>query len=118
MICSTMKVSCKHQIDASERDENGLYDWYYEYDLYEFQIGPIEVIACSYIDEPNEVSILSIIEDGAKLFPIKPSDIGKPELIQVLAYLKNTKHMKIFKYLGSKGYSSVQSQYIEAASAI
>ena len=107
-----MKVEVTRQIDSSEVDQNGFYDWYYEYDIYEFfDNGSLKVRARSYTDESEEVSIMSI--KGKE--KIKSNDLGSPFLIKVLQHLiKNEKKEKI-KYLGQSGYSLVQSKFIQQA---
>lgn len=53
-----MKTIITHHIDKSELDEDGMYDYYYEYDIYEFCENDLSYIARSYIDEPLEVHFL------------------------------------------------------------
>lgn len=40
-----MHIECVRQIDSSEPDESGMYDYYYEYDIYRFTDGPLCLIA-------------------------------------------------------------------------
>ena len=107
-----MKVEVTREIDCSEVDENGFYDWYYEYDIYQFfNNGLLEVSARSYTDESKEVSIMSI--EGKE--PIKPNDLGSPFLIKVLSYLIKSEKKEKIKYFGQGGYSCVQTQFIKKA---
>jgi hypothetical protein len=46
-----MKVEATHHIDASEPDENGMYEYRYEYDLYTFTDGEAVLVARSYRNE-------------------------------------------------------------------
>jgi hypothetical protein len=60
-----MHVERTHHIDASDRDESGSYEYYYEYDLYRFTLGGTCLVARSYADEPNEAHFLRIEERGS-----------------------------------------------------
>lgn len=61
-----MQIECIRQIDCSEPDELGAYDYYYEYDVYRFTDGPISLIARSYTDEPDEAHFLSVETSGKR----------------------------------------------------
>lgn len=59
-----MKIERTRHVDASEQDESGGYDYYYEYDIYLFTDGSASLAARSYVDEPHEAHFLSIEEHG------------------------------------------------------
>lgn len=53
-----MLIQRSLHIDKSEPDENGMYDYYYEYEVFEFSDGPEKIIARSYIDTPAQACFL------------------------------------------------------------
>ncbi len=59
-----MRVETSHHIDAGEQGADGLYDYYYEYDLYRFSEQDLTLVARSYVDEPDAAHLLSIEEAG------------------------------------------------------
>ena len=61
-----MHIERVRQIDSSEPDETGMYDYYYEYDIYRFTDGPICLIARSYVDEPDEAHFLRVEANGSQ----------------------------------------------------
>ena len=83
-----MKVSKTHEIDCSEMDDDGFYDWYYEYDLYEFSFGNIRLHAKSYADTPEEVSIFAYEKDGERSI-LDNNIIETFEFLNALKYLKS-----------------------------
>jgi hypothetical protein len=83
-----MEVLKTHEIDCSEKDESGYYDWYYEYDLYEFSFGNIKLHARSYTDSSKEVSFFAYEKDG-KRSAYNNNLIEQTEFIQALKYLKD-----------------------------
>jgi hypothetical protein len=64
-----MEVTTTHHIDASEPDAKGMYDWYYEYDLYRFSEGAIALIARSYVDKTYEAHFLRLEREGKPQMP-------------------------------------------------
>ncbi|EGG93159.1 hypothetical protein IMCC1989_1631 [gamma proteobacterium IMCC1989] len=83
-----MEVLKTHEIDCSEKDENGYYDWHYEYDLYEFSFGAIKLHARSYSDTPKEVSFFAYEKNGERS-KYDNSLIEQPEFLKALKYLKD-----------------------------
>ncbi|WP_449465474.1 hypothetical protein [Stenotrophomonas humi] len=61
-----MQIERVRQLDSSDPDESGMYDYHYEYDIYRFTEGPISFIARSYTDKPDEAHFLSIETDGSR----------------------------------------------------
>ncbi len=53
-----MEIRKSHHIDSSEPDENGLYEYRYEYDLYEFSEPGLCYVVRSYNDTPQEAHFL------------------------------------------------------------
>lgn len=101
-----MEVDISHKIDASEKDKNGKYDYYYEYDIYTFKNKNITIIARSYTTEPEEIHFLSAIQNE-KRRPISQTDLELPLFNEILEYLKSTNKKKI-NWLSSSGYVAVE----------
>ena len=59
-----MNVQVTHHVDAGEQDANGMYDYFYEYDIYEFSDGRESLIARSYTDTPLQAHFLRIANNG------------------------------------------------------
>jgi hypothetical protein len=62
-----VRVWRQHCIDADTK-ENGKYAYYYEYDWFEFSLGPTKLCGRAYTDLPEEASLLRIEVDGARCF--------------------------------------------------
>ncbi len=82
-----MEVYKTHEVECSEKNESDLYDWYYEYDLYEFSFGNIKLHARSYSDNPNEVSFFAYEKNGERSL-YNNHLIEQSEFIEALRYLK------------------------------
>jgi len=82
-----MKIETTHHIDAGEKDSNGLYDFYYEYELIHFLEGDTTIVARSYSAEHGEAHFLSIIEKGQRRI-LTDSDFLSPLLGQAIDYLR------------------------------
>jgi hypothetical protein len=98
-----MDVRVTHHIDKSEQGPDGLYDYYYEYDLFEFDLGNGRLArARRYMeDEPDAMSILGIEETQ------NPNGFGEfydaPEAAQVINNLRKRGFKKIH-VLDKSGY--------------
>jgi hypothetical protein len=99
-----MKINKTHHIGKSEPDENGMYDFYYDYQIYEFSEGKIMLVARSYKGD-NEAHFLRKEIDGEKAF-INQTDLESPLLSSAVEYLKN-EGIETVSYLGQKGYVHV-----------
>lgn len=82
-----MQIERTHHIDASDPDESGSYEYYYEYDLYRFTQGDACLVARSYADEPNEAHFLRI-EERDSVRPLISQDLNSPLLMAAQAYLR------------------------------
>jgi hypothetical protein len=87
-------VSRKHCIDKMGPDANGLYEFYYEYDLYEFSQGSETLHARSYTSEPEEAHVLGI-ESGGQRGLLAESDLAKALVRAALEYLRTTGKTKL-----------------------
>ena len=103
-----MKVEQTHHIDASDRDANGLYDWYYEYHLYRFSDGERTLVARSYTDGTEEAHFLRF-EVQKKPLGVTAKDIDDPLLKQATLHLRSIGKVSI-KYLGPEGYAPLHAE--------
>jgi hypothetical protein len=81
-----MNVDKSHHIDKSEPDAEGMYEYYYEYHIYEFTEGNLKLVARSYINE-SEAHFLGLEAEGKKGF-LSKSFLSNPLLQQAVEYLK------------------------------
>lgn len=102
-----MHVERTHHIDASDPDESGSYEYYYEYDLYRFIQGDTCLVARSYADEPNEAHFLNMEERGS-VRPLISDDLNSPLLVAAQAHLR-AEGKTTLSWLSSKsnGYEQV-----------
>jgi hypothetical protein len=104
-----MKIERTHHIDASEPDPAGMYDYYYEYDIYRFIDGGNSLTARSYVDESDAAHFLQIeIDGGSRLMVDK--DLLHPLFLAAHAYLQAEGKLH-FKWLSGRGdgYESLPS---------
>lgn len=104
-----MKVDRTHHIDASEPDQAGMYDYYYEYDIYRFTDGLDALMARSYVDESDEAHFLRIeINNCSRLMVDK--DLLHPLFLAAHSHLQAEGKLH-FKWLSGRGngYESVPS---------
>lgn len=94
-----------HHIDASEQDKDGLYDYYYEYDMYYFTEGTLSLVARCYTDDADEANFMGIEFDGYDR-ALEPDDRSLPLVNAALAQLKADGKTKFFTFTG-KGYQPV-----------
>jgi hypothetical protein len=83
-----VKVDVAHQIDSSEPNAEGLYDYFYEYDDFTFSDGPISYLARSYADRPQEASFRARIEDGRHQ-ALTRQDLQHPLLLEARSWLRD-----------------------------
>lgn len=96
-----MHIERTRQVDASEPDDTGAYEYYYEYDIYRFTDGPICLVARSYTDEPDEAHFLRIETDhGAR--PLVAADLAHPLLLAALNHLRADGKVHV-RWLGGRG---------------
>lgn len=82
-----MQVVTTHQIDASEPDAQGQYEYYYEFDSYRFSEGRDTLFARSYTDAPEEAYFLSI-ERGGKSRLLRDADLETPLFVHAADHLR------------------------------
>jgi hypothetical protein len=102
-----MQIERTHQIDSSEPDESGMYDYYYEYDIYRFTEDSVSFIARSYTDEPDEAHFLKVETNGVHRL-LNHADLKHPLLLSALSHLRNEGKMNV-RWLNGKenGYESL-----------
>ena len=89
-----MKVEKTHHIEASEPNEDGSYDYHYEFHQIRIAVGEEVLIARSYVEQPEEVVLMCIERNGA-LEDISWKDLSGPLLTQALAYLRGEEYSSI-----------------------
>ena len=82
-----MHVERTHHVDASEPDEAGMYDYFYEYDIYRFTDGPTCVVARSYAHEPDEAHFLRVEIEGHSR-PMTDADFLDPLVFAAQGHLR------------------------------
>lgn len=83
-----MQVTVSHHIDASEPDEHGDYEYYYEYDIFLFTEGPLTLKARSYSDEGSQASLMGLGQAG-KLHLLEYKDLKLPLVQQAVNHLRS-----------------------------
>lgn len=100
-----MKIEKRHEIDAGEKDANGYYDYYYEYDDYLFSDGSLSILARSYSDSPEEVSFRAVLEEEKRRM-IEKKDMQSPLFEEAVNHLKGEGKSDI-QILTEGGYERV-----------
>lgn len=106
-----MKIEKEHFIDCSEKDENGLYEYYYEYDIYTISFTDITYFARSYVDEPKQISFLSFTaskDNKRVLFDTIPyKDINFQECLKYFRKELGFEDFKILLSNANKAYNEI-----------
>jgi hypothetical protein len=101
-----MKISLQHHIDNGEKDADGNYDFYYEFDVFSFSEGSFSLYARSYIEDSALVSFTNSTRDEKVIF-LTAADFKKPFFIEACTYLHAIGKQQ-FQYLDKKqGYVAV-----------
>lgn len=100
-----MKVERIRHLDCSEPDKSGMYEYYYEYDVYWFTDGALSLSVRSYTDEPDEADLMGIDLDG-ETREVELADLSHPFFLAAHAYLLTEGKIK-FNRLTHKGYESL-----------
>ncbi|MBP6295259.1 MAG: hypothetical protein KA366_06015 [Hydromonas sp.] len=96
-----MLVHISHNVEASEQDAEGFYDYYYEYDILVFSEGEVSLVARSYIDKPDEVHFLRLEAIGEHRL-LTERDMKSTLLIESVAYLRRNGKTEI-NWLSGRG---------------
>jgi hypothetical protein len=99
-----MQIERIHHIDSSEPDESGMYEYYYEYDIYRFTDGPICFFATSYTDTPDQAEFRSAETNGSRRF-LKRSDLKHPLFLSAVSHLRSEGKAHILWLSRRKGNS-------------
>jgi hypothetical protein len=99
---TTMNVTISHHVDASEPDEQGFYDYHYEYDIYRFLGDGRCYFARSYVHEPEQAHFLSC-QEGADSNLLGPDHLKDPLLADAVKYLRGLGKTR-FERLSGSGY--------------
>jgi hypothetical protein len=103
MAIETMNIIKELVIDAGEKDDDGNYDFYYEFEHYQCQFSKLTLLAKSYKDEPELVSFYGLEKEGVRLMP--PSKSTK-EIQEVISALILEGKLK-FTTLSEQGYVEI-----------
>ena len=102
-----MQIDCTRHIDAGEPGDDGICDYYYEYDKYCFRHGSLCFVAKSYADSSNEVHFLSVEENGITR-PLTDADLDGQLFLSAVAHLRDAGKSEIYWLSGrGNGYESV-----------
>jgi hypothetical protein len=100
-----MEVIVSHHTDCSDCDENGMYEYYYEYDIYEFTEENVSFIVRAYVDEPGDAHFLKMKGDGDQDWRIMTERDKDGSLFnQAVEYLRNIGKPNIRCFMGRAGY--------------
>lgn len=97
----TMHVERTRHIDASEPDEAGMHEYYYEYDIYRFIDGAVSFAARSYTDQPGEAHFLGIQVNGQDRSMVD-ADLAHPLFLAAQAYLRGEGKIEL-NWLSGRG---------------
>ena len=103
-----MKVRRTHHIDASELDENGYYDYYYEYDVYEFEEDGLSIIVRCYSDTPEEANFLCTKRNG-EIGGFRQEHVDTYLFKAAVEYLRSEGKSKFMKVGGNKGNTRIST---------
>ncbi len=104
-----MDIRKSHHIDSGEPNEQGLLEYRYEYDLYEFRENGLCYVVRSYADTPHEAHFLRKESEGRKT-ALTENDLKNPLFQSAVQELKK-EGKKDVRYLSSKsgGYASIKN---------
>ncbi len=97
-----MDIKIEH-IKDFEKNKDGSYKYYYEFDLYEFSDGLIKFIARSYRDTFEKVSFLKKVV-GGKSQNIEKGDFDLKLFKDAAQYLLNEGKKSLFYFDLKEGY--------------
>jgi hypothetical protein len=100
-----MKISVSQHIDKSPLNENGAYDYYYDFSQYDFSDGEVVYYARSYNDQADEAHFINGERDG-KVFFLGAADFKTDLFIEACFYLQAIARPQL-QYLGNEGYVPV-----------
>ena len=106
---TNISVSQQHCIDSMGPDENGNYEYYYEYDIYFFTDNKQTVNARSYVDEVTQAQFLRLDTGGAERL-LETTDFQSDLVKTAAEYLRSIgKHELLWLDSNNKldGYSAV-----------
>ncbi|MDJ0758290.1 MAG: hypothetical protein QNJ19_02785 [Woeseiaceae bacterium] len=83
-----IEVTRSKGVDKMGPDEDGLYEFYYDFELFEFRSGSRVVHGRAYADQENEASLIAIYEDGERRL-MSVSDLQADLGRAAIRYFKN-----------------------------
>ena len=94
-----VEIKKEHFVDRGEKDTNGYYDHYYEYDIYSFCQDKLCYKVRSYTDNSEEAAFFSNTKTN-----ITKKDFSNPLFIHTYYHLKEKEGKTKFTYFSSSGY--------------
>jgi hypothetical protein len=103
-----LEVIITHHVDASEKNAQDFYDFYYEYDLFYFIEHDVTLIARSYKSEANNAHFLRL-ESAGRHQAIGADDLTSALFIEAANYLRKAGKQNL-EWLSGRvgGYESVK----------
>jgi hypothetical protein len=101
-----MEVRKEHVVDCGERDDAGLYDYYYAHWLFSFRDGDLTLVARSYDNEAQKAHFLRREVAGARGSLTAP-DLASPLFAAACDYLCRVEGKTAIAVLKSGGYEDV-----------
>jgi hypothetical protein len=105
----SISVRRQHCVDAMRPDEAGIYEFRYEYDLFEFCLGDAKLHGRAYTDEPNDAHFLAVEVRGNRDL-LTPTDLASPLARAAIGYLRHVGRTNL-SWLDSgnttRGYSAI-----------
>lgn len=104
-----MDIRKSHHVENGEPDEQGLFDYYYEYDIYEFRENGVCYVARSYTDEPQEAHFLRKESEGSAAH-LTEDDLENPLFRRAAQELKKEgkKEVRYFHFESGR-YLSIEN---------
>ena len=107
-----MQIERTHHVDASEPDVAGLYEYFYEYDMFRFSDGSNCIVARSYVDEPDEAHFLRVEIDGQRR-SMTDADLADPLLLAAQSHLLSIGKVRLNWLSGrGNGYEAVPAAHV------
>ncbi|MDD0842877.1 hypothetical protein [Pseudomonas sp. Gutcm_11s] len=96
-----MRIECTRHVDASEPNEDGAYDYHYEYDIYRFSSEALRLVARSYVDEADEAHFLNVEDNGSTRL-LRDADLNHQLFVEAAAHLRAAGKLRL-RWLSGRG---------------
>ena len=85
----TISVSRKHCVDKMGPNQDGYYEFYYDYELIDFSLGTTTLHGRTYADDPEEAHLIALELDGQRKF-LSVTDFETPLPRAAIRYFHNS----------------------------